>query len=78
MLAFQKATKRIKNEIRIPKFELLEIEDYYTYFVLILKIDEYVFWNADISFLNHVIDDYSAYKNWLNYEENKLIEKSRR
>ena len=56
-----------KNKIRIPKFELEDIEDYYTYYVLILEISEDLFWNADFSFLKTVALNKSAYDSWKNY-----------
>nr|DAV94619.1 MAG TPA: hypothetical protein [Caudoviricetes sp.] len=60
-----------KNKIRIPKFELEDIEDYYTYYVLILEISENLFWNADISFLKTVALNKSAYDSWKNYAINE-------
>ena len=53
--------------MHIPKFELIEIEDYYTYYVLILGISEDVFFNADYSFLINVVENYDKYSQWLNY-----------
>ena len=49
----------------MPEFELEDIEDYYTYYVLILKIPEDIFWYADISFLLGVVENKSAYDGWL-------------
>ena len=66
--AFISHTKgKKKNKIRIPKFELEDIEDYYTYYVLILEISEDLFWNADFSFLKTVALNKSAYDSWKNY-----------
>lgn len=48
----------------MPKFELEEIEDYYTYYVQILKIDEHLFWNADIAFIERVTKNKAAYDGW--------------
>ncbi len=48
----------------MPKFELEEIEDYYTYYVHILKINEDLFWNADISFIERVTKNKAAYDGW--------------
>ena len=44
-----------------------DIEDYYTYYVLILEISEDLFWNADFSFLKTVALNKSAYDSWKNY-----------
>jgi len=45
----------------------MEIEDYYTYYVSILGIDEDVFWNADVAFVRNITDNQSAYNAWYNY-----------
>ena len=49
----------------MPKFELEEIEDYYTYYVQILNISESLFWNADISFIERATKNKAAYDGWL-------------
>ena len=51
-----------------PKFVLEDIEDYYTYYVLILDIPEELFWYADYAFLLGVVENKTAYDGWLNYE----------
>lgn len=61
----------MNNNISMPKIELYEIEDFYVYYVYILKISEDLFWYADISFLNKVICNINAYENWKNYEITK-------
>lgn len=58
----------------MPDFELEDIEDYYTYYVLILKIPEDIFWYADISFLLGVVENKAAYDGWLDY----MIERERK
>lgn len=60
-------THKRKREIDIPKFVLEDIEDYYTYYVLILEIPEDIFWYADYSFLLGVVENKTAYDGWLNY-----------
>ena len=72
-----KATKDCKNKrkVRIPKFELYEIEDYYTYYVEILGISESLFWNADISFVKTVAENKSAYDGWVNYVRGQEMER---
>ena len=68
MSAFEKATRYYdKTNIHIPKFELIEIEDYYVYYVMILGISEDIFFNADYSFLVNVAENYDKYSQWLNY-----------
>ena len=61
----------------MPKFELEEIEDYYTYYVLILGISEDLFWNADISFILTVVENKSAFDNFIDYQRYKQEEKER-
>lgn len=51
----------------MPDFILEDIEDRYTYYVLILKIPEDIFWYADISFLLGVVENKTAYDGWLDY-----------
>ena len=58
----------------LTDYEHLEdVEDYYTYYVLILEIPEDIFWFADYSFLRGVVENKTAYDGWLNY----AIEKER-
>lgn len=71
--AFQKHTHARKNKIKVPSFDLETIEDYYTYYVMILKIPEQLFWYADISFVKNVAENKSAYDGWLSSE----LERSR-
>lgn len=72
-------TRERKRSIRPPKFELEDVEDYYTYYVLILEIPEELFWYADYSFVLGVVENKSAYDGWLNYtidqEQDKLKRK---
>ena len=55
------------GKIKPPPFELEDVEDYYTYYVLILEIPENIFWYADYSFLLGVVENKTAYDGWLNY-----------
>ena len=66
-LPFIQRTHRREHKIKPPKFELEDIEDYYTYYVQILEISEDLFWYADYSFLLGVVDNKTAYDGWLNY-----------
>lgn len=63
--------------IKMPKFELEDIEDSYTYYVMILGLSEDIFWNADISFVLSVIENKSAFEGYVNYTRYKE-EQSRR
>ena len=52
----------------LKKQEFIEtIEDCYTYYVLILKMSENLFWNADVSFLMTVYENMSAYDDYVAY-----------
>ena len=69
--SFRKATREKTGKVRLPKFKLEEIEDYFTYYVLILGIPESTFWETDLNFLSRVAENKSAYDGWLNYEKEK-------
>lgn len=56
-----------KSKIKPPEFVLETVEDYYTYYVLILEIPEDIFWYADYAFLLGVVENKTAYDGWLNY-----------
>lgn len=60
-------THKRESKIKPPKFSLETVEDSYTYYVLILKIPEDIFWYADYSFLLGVVENKTAYDGWLNY-----------
>lgn len=64
--------------IRPPKFELEDVEDYYTYYVLILEIPEDIFWFSDYSFLLGVVENKTAYDGWLNSAIEKERNRARR
>jgi len=38
----------------------------YVFFVVMNGIDADTFWNSDISFLDEVVDDIHAYRNYIN------------
>ncbi|MBQ9657147.1 MAG: hypothetical protein IJV31_00065 [Clostridia bacterium] len=70
-----------KGRFRIPKFEVEDIEDMYTYYVTILKISEDIFWNADYSFLLSVVENKVAYDGYLQYSkylQTKELDKKKR
>jgi len=54
---------------------LEDVEDYYTFYVLILEIPENVFWYSDVSFVKSVAENKMAYNGWLNYELEKNAER---
>ena len=54
-----------------PRFELEDVEDYYTFYVLILGIPEDIFWFADISFVMSVVENKQAYDGWRSYVEER-------
>ena len=71
-------THQRESKFKPPKFELEDVEDYYTFYVLILGIPEDVFWFADISFVMSVVENKQAYDGWRNYVEQREFEKSKR
>ena len=50
-----------------------DIEDYYTYYVMILGISEDVFWHSDMQFLFSVAENNSAYENWINWAREEMM-----
>ena len=70
-LPFLQRTHARETKIKPPNFELEDVEDYYTYYVLILEIPEDIFWYADYSFLLSVVENKTAYDGWLNYVLNR-------
>lgn len=73
--AFRKATKEKERSIKLPRFELEDIEDYYTYYVLILGIPEKTFYDSDLNFLSAVAANKAAYDGWMNYAVKKAGER---
>lgn len=63
------------KKIKIPKFKLEDIEDYYTYYVLILGISEDLFWNIDISSLEGIVANKVAYDNYISYVKQRELER---
>ena len=57
---------------------LEDVADYYTYMVLILGISENLFWEADISFVLSVLENKTAYDNYISYVKEKEYEKARK
>ena len=77
-MPFIEKTKTKERKIRLPKFQLDDVEDYYTYYVLILEIPEDIFWFADYSFLLGVVSNKTSYDAWLNSEIEKERKRARK
>lgn len=57
-----------------------DVEDYYTYYVIILGMSEDLFWDVDLSFLIGVLENKMAYDDYMSYMremELEAIEKRR-
>lgn len=63
--AFERRAKKSSSGIRMPRFKLQEPDDYYVYMVIILGIDESLFWDADFAFLWDVAKSKGAFDAWL-------------
>ena len=64
--------------MKIPKFKLEDLEDYYTYLVLILGMSEDIFWNLDYSSVISIVENKTAYDNFLEYAKQKELERLNR
>ena len=51
-----------------------DVEDYYTYYVIILGMTEDLFWNVDLSFLLGVLANKLAYDDYINYIKEMELE----
>lgn len=69
-------THKRKKKITVPEFALEDVEDYYTYYVLILKIPEDIFWYSDYSFLLGVVENKTAYDAWVDYVTERELKES--
>lgn len=49
----------------MPKFKMEDIEDIYTYYVMILGMSEDMFWNYDISTVRWIAKDKTAYEGYM-------------
>ena len=61
----------------MPKYELEDVEDYYSYYVLVLGMSEDLFWNADFAFVRKVAENKLAYEGWYNSMMDELYERKR-
>lgn len=66
--------KSREGKFKPPKFELEDVEDYYTYYVMLLKMPEDIFWYCDYSFVLGVAENKAAYDGWYNY----VVERERK
>ena len=57
----------------MPEVDLIEIEDYYTYYVHILGMDADTFWHADLYMVHAIAKNIEAYTNWKNYAQEKVM-----
>lgn len=64
--------------MRVPKFALETIEDYYTYYVIIIGLSERVFWDEEISSVVTIAANKCAYDGWKASEKRKSIERQQR
>lgn len=53
---------------------LEDVEDYYTFYVLILGIPEGVFWGLDFRALQSIAENKIAYDAWCSDAEARLLE----
>ena len=70
--------RKFKKDIKLPPFKLVEPDDYYVYYVLLLEVPEDLFWDADASFLTAVAESKGAYSEWLAGEQDRLRRQSSR
>lgn len=54
------------------------MEDYYTYYVMLLEMSEDLFWHADIAFVQSVAENKAAFDGWHSYVVEREREKQRR
>jgi hypothetical protein len=59
----------------MPKIEFESVEDYYTFYVLILGVPEEVFWHFPYKSLMKIADNYTAYKSWEKWIEYERMQK---
>ena len=58
----------------MPELDISEVEDAYTYYVLVVGVPEALFWDADVWFVREVATNKAAYEAWLNAEVAKRRE----
>lgn len=52
------------------------MEDYYTFYVLILGLSEDLFWHSDIAFVSDVAQNKAAFDNYMNYQHEKIMKET--
>lgn len=75
--AFKRRARKGGSGLRVPDFELADVEDRYAYYVMILGIPEDLFWYADVAFVEAVAADKGAYDEWLSGEQRHAAEKAK-
>lgn len=70
--------RKFKKDIKLPPFDLVEPDDYYVFYVLLLEIPEDLFWAADVSLLTAVAESKGAYSEWLAGEQYRIRKQSAR
>lgn len=75
--AFSQRLRRFKKDIKLPPFDLVEPDDYYVYYVLLMEMPETLFWDADLSLLSAVADTKGAYSEWLAGEQCRVSRERR-
>ncbi len=77
--SFRKAFKveNIVKRVKIPKFQFEDVEDYFTYYCLILNISEETFWKVDLSFLLSISENKSRFDAYVNKMKSQVIEEKR-
>ncbi len=73
----KKFYRKSNKKIKVPEFKLEDVEDYYTYYCLILGLSEKLFWNAELSFMLSVSANKNAYDSFISFEKLKLTEDRR-
>lgn len=71
-LTFQKAFRVMRgkgNAIPLPKWEPVEIEDFYTLYVIIMGVPEDTFWYSDIGLVKTVAANKQALDKWINRQQ---------
>lgn len=70
-------THKREHKFKPPKFDLEDLEDRYTFYVMILGVSEDLFWNADISFVEGVVQNKTAYDGWVSYVQYRENQRKR-
>lgn len=61
--------------MKLPRYHLETIEDYYSYYVLIIGMSEDVFWDFPLSSVRTMAQNKIAYDNWIAYQRQQINER---